>query len=103
MKILNIEIPPTLNCNKNQVQIIETQIQNSKFHIITSGNKGKVVFQFKVDLTPSQYAELENLINLTVPTVKCAATITVGSPDGTGDIKAELSYNGSNYILSGTI
>lgn len=103
MKILNIKIPPTLNCNNNEVQIIEIQIQNSKYKIVPVGNKGQIIFQFKVELTPSQHAELENLMNLSVPFVKCTATITAGMPDGTGDIQAQLSYNGLDYILAGTI
>jgi hypothetical protein len=103
MKILNIEIPPTLNCNKNQVQIVGIQIQNSRYKIVPVGNKPQVYFQFKVDLTPTQHSELENLISLAVPTVKCVATITLGMPEGTGNIQAQLSYNGSEFVLNGNL
>lgn len=101
MKILNIEIPPTLDFNKNTVQISGNQIQNSRFDIVPLNNKGQIIFKFKIELTPNQHSEIERVTKLPAPTLKCIATISEGSPAGTGTIKSELSYNGSEYILTG--
>lgn len=104
MKILNIEIPPTLNCNQNQVIINGKQIQNSTYQIGVLNGKAQVTFKFQMELTPTQYSELGCVTKSAMSSLKCSTTISVSDmPGASGDIKAQLSYDGTNYILIGFV
>lgn len=103
MRILSIDIPPTLDCNTNQVLISDKQIQNSRYVISAVNNKGQIKFNFIMELLPAQYAELACINNQAVPFLKCTATISADIPGATGDIKAQLSYDGSGYVLVGAV
>jgi hypothetical protein len=103
MRILSIDIPPTLNCNQNQVMINSNQIQNSKYQISAVNNKGQITFKFMLELLLAQHSELECITKQVVPFLKCTATISADIPGTIGDIKAQLSYDSSNYVLVGSV
>lgn len=101
MRIVNIEIPSSLDGIKNQVQISGKQIQGSKYQIAYVAGKAQITFKFKMELTFSQATELERFTKLEVPFLKCDATISADIPGADGTIKAQLSFDGSEYTLIG--
>jgi hypothetical protein len=101
MRIVNIEIPSSLNGIKNQVQISGKQIQSSRYQIAYVAGKAQITFKFKMELNFTQATELESFTKREVPFLKGEATVSADIPGADGTIKAELSFDGSEYTLVG--
>lgn len=104
MKILSIEIPPILNCNSNQITIITSQIQNSRSQIgaSPSGTKAQIKFQFTIEFSPAQKPDVDCLMKLPNP-INCEALLTEVVSNTSNKVKSQLSFDGSNYILTAII
>lgn len=101
-QILNIEIPPTLNCNVNQITINSAQITNSKYKIGVSGSRAQIKFQFQIDLFAGQKSDVDCLMKLSDP-VNCECLLSEVFSDISNKVKSQLSFNGTDYILTALI
>lgn len=102
MKILSIEIPPTLNCNAASALVFSTnQIQESRYQITAVGNKPQIKFQFKMEVLPLQQADIDCLMQ--AASINCKAELLEPTSGTSNKIKAELSFNGISYILTAII
>lgn len=101
-QILNIEIPPTVNCNANQIIITSAQITNSKYKIGVLGNRAQIKFQLRIELFANQQSDVDCLMKLP-ESVNCECFLAEVMSGISNKIKAQLSFDGTDYILTALI
>lgn len=100
-QILSIEIPPS-TCTSNSVIINTNQIKNSKTQIVLVGSRAQARIQFTLELFPQLRADVDCLMQLPSP-VNCEALLNDSMTNTTGKVKSQLSFDGTNYILTALI